>query len=187
MDIREILDKIYVLPPDAAEQLIGSLSVRQCRKGVCLLAAGKVEPDVFFISRGVARAYVCSGDRKVTFWIGTEGAVLLSLKSYVNDEPGYETIELLEDSVVYVLKRSELKRLLATDIHVANWARRLAETEFLRTEERLIPFLFTTAAQRYETLLKSNPALLQRIPLETLASYLGITPVSLSRIRARIK
>lgn len=69
----------------------------------------------------------------------------------------------------------------------ANWGRKFAETEFLQTEERLISLLFTTASERYRELLKDNPDLLQRMPLECLASYLGITPVSLSRIRAKLK
>jgi len=57
----------------------------------------------------------------------------------------------------------------------------------LKTEERLIPLLFTTASERYRKLLRDNPELLLRLPLECLASYLGITPVSLSRIRAELR
>ena len=87
----------------------------------------------------------------------------------------------MEDSLLYVLKRSDLERFLAEDIHIANWARRFAESEFLRTEQKLIPMLFLPAARRYETLLRERPELLRRVPLETLASYLGITPVSFLR------
>ena len=86
-----------------------------------------------------------------------------------------------------MLPSPALQALYREDIHLANWGRHLAEQEFLRTEERLIPQLFTTAAERYAALLRHQPALLQRIPLEHLASYLGITPVSLSRIRRQIK
>jgi cAMP-binding proteins - catabolite gene activator and regulatory subunit of cAMP-dependent protein kinases len=93
----------------------------------------------------------------------------------------------MEDSTLYVLKRNDLYELFKEDIHIANWGRKLAELEFLQTEERLIPLLFTTASERYKKLLENNPDLLQRMPLECLASYLGITPVSLSRIRANLK
>ena len=111
----------------------------------------------------------------------------MTLKSYVKNEAGYETIELMEDSLLYCLKRSDLYRLFEEDIDIANWGRKLAELEFLRAEEKLIPLLFTTASERYRVLLERTPDLLQRIPLECLASYLGITPVSLSRIRAKLK
>ena len=165
MDIREIIDRIYRMPESSAVRLAACMSSLSRPRGYCVLADGK----------------------KVTFWIGAEGSALVSLKSYVDDEPGYETIELMEDSLLYVLKRSDLERFLAEDIHIANWARRFAESEFLRTEQKLIPMLFLPAARRYETLLRERPELLRRVPLETLASYLGITPVSLSRIRARVK
>ena len=133
------------------------------------------------------RAYVSHEGKDITFWIGKEGATIMSLKSSVKNEAGYETIELMEDSLLYCLKRSDLYRLFEEDIDIANWGRKLAELEFLRAEEKLIPLLFTTASERYRVLLERTPDLLQRIPLECLASYLGITPVSLSRIRAKLK
>ena len=187
MDIREIIDRIYRMPESPAVRLAACMSSLSRPRGYCVLEAGRVEPNLFFIGRGIARACISADGKKVTFWIGAEGSALVSLKSYVDDEPGYETIELMEDSLLYVLKRSDLERFLAEDIHIANWARRFAESEFLRTEQKLIPMLFLPAARRYETLLRERPELLRRVPLETLASYLGITPVSLSRIRARVK
>ena len=153
-----------------------------CPKGHRLLEAGKIESDIFFIKRGIVRAYVSHEGKDITFWIGKEGATIMSL-----NEAGYETIELMEDSLLYCLKRSDLYRLFEEDIDIANWGRKLAELEFLRAEEKLIPLLFTTASERYRVLLERTPDLLQRIPLECLASYLGITPVSLSRIRAKLK
>ena len=187
MDIREIIDLIYRMPESSAVRLAACMSSLSRPRGYCVLEAGRVEPNLFFIGRGIARACISADGKKVTFWIGAEGSALVSLKSYVDDEPGYETVELMEDSLLYVLKRSDLERFLAEDIHIANWARRFAESEFLRTEQKLIPMLFLPAARRYETLLRERPELLRRVPLETLASYLGITPVSLSRIRARMK
>ena len=142
---------------------------------------------MLFLSEGIARAYLPVDGKEVTFWIGAEGSTLMSMKSFVNDEKGYETIELLEDSVLYMLERGQLYRLFEEDIHIANWGRKFAEKELLKTEERLIPLLFTTASERYRKLLRDNPELLLRLPLECLASYLGITPVSLSRIRAELR
>ncbi len=187
MDILEIIDNIYQIPKSSKDKLINCLSKETYPKGHCILKAGKIEKNVFFIEKGIARAYVTNHEKEITFWIGEEGATIVSLKSYVNNEQGYETIELMEDSILYMLKRNDLYLLFKEDIHIANWGRKFAESEFLRSEERLIPLLFTTASERYKALLKNNPNLLQRIPLECLASYLGITPVSLSRIRADLR
>lgn len=187
MELQEILNAIYRILEASADRL-ASCSVRIDRpKGCRILEAGKVETDLFFIARGIARAYIPKGDREITFWIGQEGTAIVSLRSYVCNGAGYESVELMEDSSLYRLRRNDLDTLYREDIHIANWGRKFAESEFLRTEERLIPLLFTTASERYELLLTQHPDLLQRMPLECLATYLGVTPVSLSRIRAKRK
>lgn len=175
------------MPEASINKLMTSLSTVVYPKGFRILEADKIERNVFFIKEGIVRAYVLVDGKEVTFWIGREGDTIVSLKSYVNNQCGYETVELMENSVLYVLERNDLYELFKEDIHIANWGRKFAELEFLQTEERLISLLFSTATERYITLLKNNSDLLQRIPLECLASYLGITPVSLSRIRAKMR
>ena len=169
------------MPEASINKLVASLSTEVYPKGFRILEAGKIERNVFFIKKGIVRAYVLVDGKELTFWIGREGDTIVSLKSYVNNQCGYETVELMENSVLYVLERNDLYELFKEDIHIANWGRKFAELEFLQTEERLI------SLERYVALLKDNSDLLQRIPLECLASYLGITPVSLSRIRAKMK
>ena len=141
----------------------------------------------YFMEKGIARAYAPINGEEVTFWFGGEGAALVSLKSYVNDEPGYETVELIEDASLYVLRREKLYELFEKDLHIANWGRKFAETELVKAEKKIISLLFLDASERYKELLENTPELLQRIPLGNIASYLGITQVSLSRIRAKIK
>ena len=85
------------------------------------------------------------------------------------------------------LCRKKLKELFSEDLHIANWGRRYAEMELLATEERLISMLSAIASERYKELLEKEPDLLQRLPLGNIATYLGITQASLSRIRAQIK
>ena len=109
------------------------------------------------------------------------------MKSYVENAKGYEDIELLEESVLYELNIQNLHHLFEQDIHFANWGRKLIEKELIKTEEKLISQQFLTAKERYIELLKNRPDLMQRVQLGYIASYLGITQVSLSRIRADIK
>lgn len=175
------------MPENSLEKLISSLSKVSYPKGYHILEAGKTETNIFFIEKGIARAYIPVDGKEVTFWIGKEGSTIVALKSYVSNQQGYESMELIEDSELYMLKRKDLYELFKEDIHIANWGRKFAESEFLQTEERLITLLFTTASERYIKLIRENPELLQRMPLECLASYLGITPVSLSRIRGKVK
>ena len=112
---------------------------------------------------------------------------MISMKSYTQDEKGYEDIELLEDCELYELKKEDLQKLFDSDIHISNWGRKFAEIELVKTEERLISRQFKNATDRYLELLTNHPELIRRIQLGHIASYLGITQVSLSRIRAEIK
>lgn len=187
MDIHDIISNIYTMPRDSEELLVANLQEASYPKGYQLLEAKKVETKIYFIRKGIARAFAPIDGEEVTFWFGSEGATIVSLKSYTSNKPGYETIELMEDSTLYVLKREDLYKLFEQDIHIANWGRKFAESELVKSEEKIISLLFWDAANRYKELLANMPDLLQRIPLGTIASYLGVTQVSLSRIRAKIR
>lgn len=187
MTIDKILDTIYPLP-DASKQLLKNhIDEVSLPKGDILLRADRVEKNIYFIKQGIVRAYTQTTDNEITFWFGQEGDTILSMKSYVANQKGYEDIELLEKCELYKLNIQDLRELFDKDIHIANWGRRFAEVELIKTEERLISRQFRTATERYNEFLKNNPSLMQRVQLGHIASYLGITQVSLSRIRAEIK
>lgn len=187
MSIDEILDHIYPLPEASRQALKVCISKVSYPKGYILLKADKIETNIYFIARGIVRAFANKGDNEVTFWFGSEGQTVLSMKSYVDGAKGYEHIQLLEDCRLYQLSSANLQDLFSKDIHIANWGRKFAEQELVKTEERLIDLQFRTATERYTALLKENPDLIRRVQLGQIASYLGITRVSLSRIRAEIR
>ena len=186
MEIKEIINRRHILPEDSLALLCRSLELVHYPKGHHVLEIGKIERDIYFISKGIVRAFTLVDGKEVTFWVGKEGATIVSMMGYVKNEPGYETMELMEDSELYVIKRAKLQQLYNEDIHIANWGRRFAETELLDAEVRVITLLLATATERYRDLLDNQSDLLQRLPLGCIASYLGITQVSLSRIRASI-
>lgn len=187
MNIDQILDRIYILPDASKARLMDCITEVHHPKGHILLRAEKIESNLYFIKKGIARACAYTRDNEITFWFGKEGDTVLSMKSYVEHKKGYEDIELLEDAELYELNIHNLQRLFEEDLAIANWGRKLAEQELIKTEERLISRQFKTATERYTELLQENPDLIQRVQLGYIASYLGITQVSLSRIRAEIK
>ena len=186
MEIKEIINRRHILTEDSLALLCRSMELVHYPKGHHVLEIGKIERDIYFISKGIVRAFTLVDGKEVTFWVGKEGATIVSMMGYVKNEPGYETMELMEDSELYVIKRAKLQQLYNEDIHIANWGRRFAETELLDAEVRVITLLLATATERYRDLLDNQSDLLQRLPLGCIASYLGITQVSLSRIRASI-
>lgn len=187
MNIDQILDAVYELPEHSRLALKQQIIAVSYPKGHILLRADKVENDLFFIRKGIVRAYVKQDATDITFWFGQEGAAIISMKSYVENKKGYENIELLEECELYQLKTEKFRELFREDIHISNWGRRFAEQELIKTEERLISRQFRTASERYRELLKQEPGLIRRVQLSHIASYLGITQVSLSRIRSEIK
>lgn len=175
------------LNKDLLSDFVLRLEKAEYPKGHLLIKAEKIERSVYFIEKGIARAYYDQEDKEVTFWFGAESDILLSYNSFFLGKPGYETIELLEDSVLYKISNEVLQNLYNTNLDMANWGRKLVEAELIKTEERFISRQFKTAASRYEDFISSYPAILRRVQLGHIASYLGISQVTLSRIRADIR
>lgn len=183
MELPEILTNIHPLPSESLERFSAKAREVEMKRGTMLVEAERVCREIFFVAKGIVRAYCYAKGRDITFWIGEEGTVALSMQSYINAKPGYENIVTIEDCKLYRMSIDELHELYLHDINICNWGRVFAEKEILRAEKALIPQLYTTGSERYEHLLREHPQLLNRIPLENLATYLGVTPVSLSRIR----
>lgn len=186
MNIEQLLDRIYPLPDSSKTNLKKYIEEVSFPKNFCLMEADKIVPYIYFLKKGIVRAYASFEEKEITFWFGKEGEPIVSMKSYVEDKPGYENIELLEDCELYKLETKNLRKLFNEDIHIANWGRKFAEKELMKTEELIISRQFKTSLQRYKDLMREKPDLLKRVQLGHIASYLGITQVSLSRIRADI-
>lgn len=175
------------LSDQSLDLLIPHLELVEYSKGKILIEAGKVVPVFYVMASGIARAYSDGENQQITFWFGQQGDLLFSYNSYINNLPGYENVELLDHCTLYQIKVCDLLMLYQTDLEVANWGRRIAEQELIATEKRLIDRLFKTATERYHDFVKQSPELIKRVALKHIASYLGVTQVTLSRIRAGYK
>lgn len=183
----EKINSIYPLPQKSLKLLADQMQRVALQKNKVLIDAGQRGRSVYFIEKGIARAYCEGRDNQITFWFGLEGDFIFCYNSYINGLPGYESIELLENSILYEIRDEVLQGLFRENIDLANWGRKLAERELIKLEERYIARLFKSASECYQELLKNSPSLIQRIQLGYIASYLGVTQVTLSRIRAEMK
>ncbi|UOG73477.1 Crp/Fnr family transcriptional regulator [Hymenobacter tibetensis] len=185
--LAEMLLATYPLPPASLDKLLALAEYVELPRGAVLFRDDALAHYVYVLQRGLARVYARRADREVTFSFPEEGAVLASIRGYTEQAVSYETIELLEDSGLFQLDMRALHALYQEDIHLANWGRVLVERVWQQTEQQLIARQFRTAEERYADLLHHSPHLLQRVALGYLASYLGITQVTLSRVRAKRK
>ena len=187
MTLSEILHTTYPLPPASLDKVLALAQYVELPKGTVLFRDDALAHHVYVLQQGLARVYARRADREVTFWFSDAGGVLVSMRGYREQAVSYETIELLEDSCLYRLNMAALQQLYLTDVHLANWGRLLVERVWQQTEQQLIARQFRTAEERYADLLQHSPHLLQRVALGHIASYLGITQVTLSRVRAKLK
>ncbi|MBC7448647.1 MAG: Crp/Fnr family transcriptional regulator [Hymenobacteraceae bacterium] len=155
------------------------------RKGV-LLHAGEVCRATVFVERGMLRAY--SVDLKGTdhtTQFAPEGSWIGDIYSLLTGEPATLAIEALEDADVLLLDTAASERIYTQVPKFERYQRLLMQNHLVVVYRRLLTAMGATAEAKYDALLAAYPAVAQRVPLHLVASYLGITPESLSRIRAR--
>ena len=150
-----------------------------------------VKPDTtcnftYFIDNGLTRTYYLKDGKDVTDWISDEHSFASSIISFITRRPDRRGIELLEDSVLYSLHYNDLDNLCSKYHDIENLYRKLISFGLVQLQQKFDDLHFATALERYQVLMKTNPSFIQRVPLGMIASYLGITQETLSRIRSQI-
>lgn len=157
-------------------------------KGSILIQAGRVNNDLFFLEKGIARGYYYNdndndNDNEITSWIVAEGSFVAVPHSFFGRKPSVETVHLLEKSVVYCISYDDLNEIIQNQPEVATLKSRLVEQYLIRYDERLRALRSTSAFHRLSFFEEHNKELLNRVPLKYIASFLGITPQTLSKLR----
>ncbi|KMQ65173.1 cAMP-binding protein [Chryseobacterium angstadtii] len=143
--------------------------------------------EIAFIVSGIFRSYYISDDGKdITYCFRFPDQLMAAYSSFISDTPSRENMQAITDSHLMVLKKEAIDTLVKDDLNWTKFLKMIAEEEYLELEKRFFLLQRDTAARRYETLLDNQPDYVQKIPLQYLASYLGITQRHLSRIRKEI-
>ncbi|MEZ4805546.1 MAG: Crp/Fnr family transcriptional regulator [Bacteroidia bacterium] len=162
------------------------IPIKQFEKGHVLLEEGRVSKECFFTIKGCVRSYqVIDGEERTTQFF-VEGDPIASLLSYLNKIPAKHCFQCIEDSVLAVLSFENEQELYKLHPKFESLCRNSIEQEFGKQQEILQNFLTKNPEERYLMILETRPELLQRVPQYHLATFLGVQPESLSRIRKRI-
>jgi len=151
-----------------------------------LLIEGKTCRHLYFLEKGAVRGYYILDGKEITYWFGFENDFVTSFHSFITQEPAVENIQFLEGSIVWCISKEKLTSLLNEYHEIERLVRIAYEKYYIRLEERYVGAHFKTASELYENLLKQSSHILERVPLGHIASYLGISQETLSRIRSRL-
>lgn len=177
--------KYCQLSDESLHRLGSVLKPVELEKGSLLITEGKVCQHVYFLEQGCLRGFYNVDGREITYWFAFENNFVTSLLSFVTRLPGMENIQLLEDCKLWAIAYDDLQTLYQTHTDINTLGRIMNERYYVMLEERFVSNHFKEARDRYENLLARAPHILQRVPLGHVASYLGMTQETLSRIRSK--
>ncbi len=172
------------LSPEEQQLLTSALTMRKLRKRYFLVQAGDLCHHEYFVNAGCLRAFITDprgDDHNLLF--ATEDWWISDMQSYLTGLPATMSIEALEDCEVLAIEKGDLNRLFEQIPALNTWFRILLQNAFVAQQQRIFASISYTAEERYAFFIQKYPQLEQRIPQHHVASYLGVSAETLSRIR----
>ncbi len=180
------INKYYHLSAAAKNALENCFEKIMLDKNELLLREGSICRHLYFLEQGAVRGFYILDGKEITHWFGFENDFVTSFHSFITGQASVENIQLLEDCILWRIAKPDLENLY-NDYHEIERLVRIAyEKYYIRLEERYVNAQFKSAKERYEQVLEQSPHILERVSLGNIASYLGISQETLSRIRSRI-
>jgi len=183
-DLLAYLNSIYPLSQLAIQFIAENLNEIQIPKKRFLLKKGRICYNIYFVKKGLLRCFYDKNDKEVNAWFMKENDVIFSVESFLNQIPSFESIQTIEDCLLYYIDYNQLQYLYHQCPEFNFVGRVLTEKYYKLSEQRLYSLRMQKASERYGFLMNHFPQIILRVPSKYIASYLGITEETLSRIRA---
>lgn len=161
-------------------------TIRHVPKGFTLIKENSIARELYFINKGLLRLFYTKDGEDITAFIFKENLFTSSYESFLKQSPGIQTLETLENSELLVISYTDLNKLYELVPAMNILARKIAEQRFINAQMILSSYILDSPEERYKKFEAAHGDLLLRVPHYMIASFLGITPVSLSRIRRRL-
>ena len=183
---RELARRYSTMTHEELDILESVLVPMKYAKGEKILNEGDTCEHIYWIVKGLVRQYYFKNGKELTEYMATENTIMMSIESLFMEKPSMQVIQALEPTIVYVLPKKELEAVAMRSVNIQILYRKILEESLIISQQRADMLRFESAQDRYQKLVKSSPQLVLRAPLVYIASYLQMTPKTLSRVRTAV-
>lgn len=183
---RELARRYSTMAHDELDILESILVPMKFARGEKMVEAGDVSDAIYYVERGMVREYYFKNNKSVTEYLAADGTIVMSIESLFREEPSKLVIEALEPTLVYVLPKKRLEEVALHNVNIQILYRKILEESLIISQRRADLLRFESAKDRYLKLCKLNPKVIMKAPLVYVASYLQMTPETLSRVRSAV-
>ncbi|MCI1683382.1 MAG: Crp/Fnr family transcriptional regulator [Bacteroides sp.] len=174
------------MTPERRKLIEDILIRKELKRDEVLFKEGQICREIVFVGKGMMRQFYYKNKKDVTEHFSYEGCILICLESTLKQEPTHLMAEALEPSIVYLLPYDKFLELTEISWEINMFYRKILEYSLIVSQIKADSWRFETARERYNQLMHSHPEVIKRAPLSHIASYLLMTPETLSRVRSGI-
>ncbi|MBR1933940.1 MAG: Crp/Fnr family transcriptional regulator [Prevotella sp.] len=183
---RELARRYSTMTHDELDMLEGVLVPMKFAKGERILNEGDTCRNIYWIVKGLVRQFYYKNNKELTEYMAVENSIMMSIESLFKEKPSQQIIQALEPTLIYALPKAELEAVAMRSVNIQILYRKILEESLIISQQRADMLRFESAQDRYQKLVKSAPQLVLRAPLVYIASYLQMTPETLSRVRTAV-
>ena len=180
---RELARRYSTMTHEELDVLESILVPMKFLKGEIILKEGEVCRNIYWVARGLVRQFYYKNGKELTEYMAAEDTMCMSIESLFKEEPSHQQIQALEPTVLYALPKPALEREAVRNVNIQMLYRKILEESLIISQVHADMVRFESAQERYAKLVKRSPQLVLRAPLVYIASYLQMTPETLSRVR----
>ena len=180
---RELARKYSTMTHDELDTLESILVPMKFTKGQTILAEGEVCRNIMYIAKGLVRQFYFKKEKEVTEHMSVEGGMIMCIESLFKEEPTKLQVEALEPTIMYFLPKQRLEEVALHNVNIQILYRKILEESLIQSQIHADLVRFETAQDKYKRMCKLAPQVILRAPLVYIASYLPMTPETLSRVR----
>lgn len=181
---RELARKYSTMTHDELDTLESILVPMKFAKGEMILKEGEICKNIYYIEHGLVRQFYFKNDKELTEHLGVDHSIFMCIESLFKEEPTRLQVQAIEPTIIFALPKARLEEVALHNVNIQILYRKILEESLIISQIHADLLRFESAQNRYKRLCKMSPQVVLRAPLVYIASYLQMTPETLSRVRS---